>query len=117
MTAQNEAAGEGYFQISDKKPICAVEASGGEAEAGAAESSRRITAEYRHYDEILRCFNSGVDHLWMISKSNDNGEVICYILTGGRCRRGETHLYFALCSVNLFRTTTIQAPGHVVLLG
>ena len=59
MTAQNEAAGEGYFQISDKKPICAVEASGGEAEASAAESSRRITAESRHYDENSGCFNSG----------------------------------------------------------
>lgn len=80
MTAQNEAAGEGYFQISDKKPICAVEASGGEAEAGAAESSRRITAESRHYDENPGCFNSGTFHLWMISKSKDNPIAFCYIL-------------------------------------
>jgi hypothetical protein len=60
LTAQSSSASGNKFQIGDKKPNCAVEASDGEKEAGAAGSSRRKTAEELHYDEFQRAFNSGL---------------------------------------------------------
>jgi hypothetical protein len=60
MTAQSSSASGIKGQIGDKKPNCAVEASDGEAEAGAAGSSRRKTAESLHYDEFPKAFNSGL---------------------------------------------------------